>query len=257
MIKFFRNIRRNLLSERNSEKPARRTLPIGRYLKYAVGEIILVVIGILIALQINNWNIKRQTQEKEQAYLREIRNNLQQDALKLKVVLDFNNNKAKIVEDMLHIFVDTLTNQERFQIMNKNANDFTYYEVFDPVRIAFNNMLSAESIDIIDNPELRQALSEYYNYPYLEGVQNRIAVINRRVVDEHYPKFFTKEFVTYWMGFSSKMPSTADLDIATDQKLMSDLFGIKMIISVQNELIAETQKLNLKLMNLLNSNLKK
>ncbi|MGS2727548.1 DUF6090 family protein [Psychroserpens sp. BH13MA-6] len=46
MIKFFRKIRHNLLSEGKT----------GKYLKYAIGEIILVVIGILIALQINNWN---------------------------------------------------------------------------------------------------------------------------------------------------------------------------------------------------------
>lgn len=49
MIKFFRKIRQNLLSEGKT----------GKYLKYAIGEIILVVIGILIALQINNWNENR------------------------------------------------------------------------------------------------------------------------------------------------------------------------------------------------------
>jgi len=46
MIKFFRKIRQNSLSESKT----------GKYLKYAIGEIVLVVIGILIALQINNWN---------------------------------------------------------------------------------------------------------------------------------------------------------------------------------------------------------
>jgi len=46
MIKFFRKIRQNLLRENKT----------GKYFKYAIGEITLVVIGILIALQINNWN---------------------------------------------------------------------------------------------------------------------------------------------------------------------------------------------------------
>ncbi len=49
MVKFFRKIRQNLLMENKT----------GKYFKYAIGEIILVVIGILIALQINNWNKKR------------------------------------------------------------------------------------------------------------------------------------------------------------------------------------------------------
>ena len=46
MIKFFRRIRQQLLTENK----------FGKYLKYAIGEIILVVIGILIAIQINTWN---------------------------------------------------------------------------------------------------------------------------------------------------------------------------------------------------------
>ena len=49
MIKFFRKIRQNLLSEGRT----------GKYFKYALGEILLVVLGILIALQINNWNGER------------------------------------------------------------------------------------------------------------------------------------------------------------------------------------------------------
>jgi len=53
MIKFFRHIRQNLLIENKT----------GKYLKYAIGEIVLVVIGILIALQINNWNENRKEQQ--------------------------------------------------------------------------------------------------------------------------------------------------------------------------------------------------
>ncbi|MGB5395146.1 MAG: DUF6090 family protein, partial [Lutimonas sp.] len=55
MISFFRKIRQNLLSQRNTSK----------YLKYALGEIILVVLGILIALQVNNWNELRKQGHEE------------------------------------------------------------------------------------------------------------------------------------------------------------------------------------------------
>ena len=54
MIKFFRKIRQNLILENKT----------GKYFKYAIGEIILVVIGILIALSINNWNEKHQAKNK-------------------------------------------------------------------------------------------------------------------------------------------------------------------------------------------------
>ena len=59
MIKFFRKIRQNLLSEGKT----------GKYLKYAIGEIILVVIGILIALSINNWNENQKLRNQEITYL--------------------------------------------------------------------------------------------------------------------------------------------------------------------------------------------
>jgi len=59
MIKFFRKIRYNLMSTNQTRK----------YFKYALGEILLVVIGILIALQINNWNEVRKERLKEQELL--------------------------------------------------------------------------------------------------------------------------------------------------------------------------------------------
>lgn len=63
MIKFFRKIRQNLVSEGKAVN----------YLKYAIGEIILVVIGILIALQINNWNEERKFHTQICWYMRMIR----------------------------------------------------------------------------------------------------------------------------------------------------------------------------------------
>jgi hypothetical protein len=59
MIKLFRNIRQKLIKEGKTTNPAFAKASAGTYLKYAIGEIVLVVIGILIALQINNWNERR------------------------------------------------------------------------------------------------------------------------------------------------------------------------------------------------------
>ncbi len=58
MIKLFGKIRYELMEKNKTGKPA---WPVGRYLKYAVDEIVLIVIGILIALKINNWNALRKT----------------------------------------------------------------------------------------------------------------------------------------------------------------------------------------------------
>ena len=69
MIKFFRHIRKTHVMENKT----------GKYLKYAIGEIVLVVIGILIALSINNWNEKRQESVSEINYLIGIKTDLESD----------------------------------------------------------------------------------------------------------------------------------------------------------------------------------
>ena len=66
MIKFFRKIRYDLMKKNKT----------GKYIKYAIGEIILVVIGILIALQINNWNDYRKAVQDSKVYLKDMREDL-------------------------------------------------------------------------------------------------------------------------------------------------------------------------------------
>jgi hypothetical protein len=67
MINFFRKIRQNSLMEKNKT---------GKYFKYAIGEIVLVVIGILIALTINNWNESRKGDIRLNAGLQELKSEL-------------------------------------------------------------------------------------------------------------------------------------------------------------------------------------
>ncbi len=74
MIKFFRKIRQNSIKDNK----------ITNYLKYAVGEIVLVVIGILIALSINNWNEQRKNQDDVHLSLFQILNDLKQEELFLQ-----------------------------------------------------------------------------------------------------------------------------------------------------------------------------
>jgi len=78
MIKFFRKIRYNLMSENKT----------GKYLKYAIGEIFLVMIGILLALQVNNWNEERKRQSIKGAYKRALMKDLQKDINQLQRDID-------------------------------------------------------------------------------------------------------------------------------------------------------------------------
>jgi hypothetical protein len=89
MIKFFRKIRQKLLKENKYSK----------YLTYAIGEIILVVIGILIALSINNWNENRKTEEKRRIHYRQL-------LVDLKTDKDYCKNRIGNFEAILKKYAD-------------------------------------------------------------------------------------------------------------------------------------------------------
>ena len=69
MLKFFRKIRYDLMGKNKA----------GKYLKYTIGEILLVVVGILIALQINNWNETQKGKVKATTILEDIRSDMHKD----------------------------------------------------------------------------------------------------------------------------------------------------------------------------------
>ncbi len=80
MIKFFRKIRQQLIAEKR----------VSQYLLYALGEIVLVVAGILIALAINNGNEQRLTRSKERIYLKGLEEEFQVSRQKLETLIELN-----------------------------------------------------------------------------------------------------------------------------------------------------------------------
>ncbi len=95
MINFFRRIRQNLFSE---NPPSGRTGRFRQYILYAFGEIFLVVIGILIALAINNWNEQRKESDIETKVLKEISENLGEDISSLENDIRLNEAGIKNVQ---------------------------------------------------------------------------------------------------------------------------------------------------------------
>jgi hypothetical protein len=152
MIKFFRKIRQNLLMENKT----------GKYFKYAIGEVILVVIGILIALQINNWNNNRIEYKLESNILSEILVNLEKDVVNLNSKITFNKNQVKFNKEVLeHLEQKTpLTDSLRlayFKLLGRGN--------FEPITVAYEN-LKSKGVDIIHNDSLRIAISELYDFKY-------------------------------------------------------------------------------------------
>jgi len=148
MIKFFRHIRQNLLSDGKT----------GKYLKYAIGEIILVVIGILIALGINNWNETKKETIATHNILLEIKEDLLQDKAQLEYSLD---KHSKNLEAELRVLKAL---ESRDSLTKKLSSDLghihlarTYYSVSKGYELLKEMNLSS-SLD----KNLRISLTKYY-----------------------------------------------------------------------------------------------
>ena len=213
---------------------------MGKYVKYAIGEIILVVIGILIALQINSWNQQRLNLKKEHSYLTELKASLETDKIQTQQVLEFNVEKDSIVLELMRIFDASLTNEERFVIIQTYTTPFTNYQIFKPNRTTWTNFLAAENINLIQDKSLREGLTAYYSFDYEGSVQERIKIMNRKIIDENFPKFFTRELALKFTNMNTELPTIAEFDLHKNQVLLSDLFGLRYLINLQNEAIATT-----------------
>ncbi|MAZ72721.1 MAG: hypothetical protein CMC70_06205 [Flavobacteriaceae bacterium] len=129
MIKFFRKIRYKLMSENKT----------GKYFKYAIGEIILVVIGILIALQINNWNENRKVQKLEA----QIYTELKSDLLKTR------NDIQKTISQHREIF--NLSQNLIIDIYNKKPYSDTIYDSFTRAGVDFQIIPKTSAFENLKN----------------------------------------------------------------------------------------------------------
>lgn len=148
MIKFFRQKRQRLLSENKFSK----------YLIYAFGEIVLVVIGILIALSINTWNEKRIIRIKSHSYLSEIINDLKTDTLALrKGIL----RHERIVEFKdLELRKSDFTNTSIFNL--ENLIEPSIFKISPLANQAYQKIINSGLDKLRINEELSLKINKYY-----------------------------------------------------------------------------------------------
>lgn len=134
-----------------------------KYSRYAVGEIVLVVIGILIALQVNNWNEARKASNYEEALLRELEVSLQNDLNHFEFLYERMDNKRKSMND----FLDQLKNGQKVydSVMLKNYQGLTLGIEITMDRAAYES-LKSKGIHLIQDPQLRQHIIELYEIHY-------------------------------------------------------------------------------------------
>jgi hypothetical protein len=159
MIKFFRKIRQNLLDENKT----------GKYFKYAIGEIALVVIGILIALSLNNWNNNKKDLAYETKALQEIYKGLQLDHSALDI---FINDTEKGIQSIT--VLDSLL-QKDMPTYNKALDTLfgaVYGFRFYSIEKANYEDLKTNSLNLVKNDALRQQLIIVFESEYSKNEKN-------------------------------------------------------------------------------------
>ena len=153
MLKFFRKIRFDLMEKPQKDKAS-------RYFKYAIGEIVLVVIGILIALSINNWNEARIEQNRIKKYAKSLIQDLEND-------IDMLNISLFQVEEAYEA-IDSLKSYMRTTEYEDVSNTFLYLVVHDIIyrpyfwnRSTFDELKSSGSLRLIKNDSLEKKLVAY------------------------------------------------------------------------------------------------
>jgi hypothetical protein len=142
-----------------------------KYLKYAIGEIILVVIGILIALQINNWNESRKDSIKERAYLINLNKDINADiSYNNRNILERYDKKVEALKNGKAYYQGTYTITDTLAFLN----DLGYGSVFGNVNWAFkkttyNQLVNTGDFKIIETDSLRESILNYYNL--LNGIE--------------------------------------------------------------------------------------
>ena len=151
MLKFFKSIRQNLLNEGKTTK----------YFKYAIGEIALVMIGILLALQVNNWNEKRKTNIQLKSALKSVYNDMVSDSVIVYQSLPLVRLRDSTIESLIERSYATETNLDTLIAMMQNEFPLRWYNSPAYNKNTFTNLKNTGAFDILPN-DIKLSLSEYY-----------------------------------------------------------------------------------------------
>ncbi|GAA4279985.1 DUF6090 family protein [Gaetbulibacter aestuarii] len=180
MMKFFRKIRQNLISQGK----------VVNYVKYAIGEIALVVIGILIALQVNNWNENKKNVIQAKKHLETVKLNLEDDMQQAKRLLS----ETQTTIDYSNDFLDQF---KTLKPVDNNVQMYLIYLMFERNleinESGINALLNSNGMSFIDD-SLQAKLLNYYRY--IEQLKSRELNANTEIKTMYEP--YVKEHF-YWI----------------------------------------------------------
>jgi len=155
----------------------------GKYLKYAIGEIILVVLGILIALQINNWNEQNKANELEAEYYCRLLEDVQQDKEQIAALILRSEERLKASNQAVRLLLNERSN--KVEVGHQLALSISaIYTDFKPNNSAFEDLKSGANLNIIKDKSIIKALNTYFNN--LESLKSIIKINGQNAVDIYY-----------------------------------------------------------------------
>ncbi|MBC2839835.1 DUF6090 family protein [Robiginitalea sp. SC105] len=184
MMKFFRALRQRLLAGNR----------LSKYMLYAIGEILLVVIGILIALQIDNWNEDRKLKIHKREILHEFQESLKSDLVKLEANMKINakiKHSAKLILDYM---------DKGLQYQDSLSYHFGATTSIWPIQVkagVYQNYRSS-NLNLITSDDLREKISLVYESRYTN--LNRTLNQYREMIENASQNFFPTRFESYWSG---------------------------------------------------------
>ena len=204
MIKFFRKIRFDLMKKNETSK----------YLKYAVGEIVLVMLGILLALQVNNWNEIRKVNELQNIFIQSIASDLKIDRANLQSNISIQTEKYKSIQILLNE-VPNLGKENKTKLDSLMHSIIYENPTFFPVIGTYQSALSSGKLSQYSNNVLISDITILYDNNYSrmiyvgEALDDRFFKIGEKYKFEKRMKKFKKmseiqiiEFQDdiYWFG---------------------------------------------------------
>lgn len=172
MIRIFRNIRQKLAAENK----------VMAYLRYAIGEILLVVIGILIALQINTWNTNRNNSIKESVYIKSLRNEIKIQLETIDVQINFEKSYVHSAQQVIEVLNDSDNNkpdlEEKFYLNLTNLLERKTFKIIDAT---YTDLISTGELNLISNDNAKKEIVVYYQE--LKRIESVIQNNNTHIVD--------------------------------------------------------------------------
>ena len=153
MIKFFRKARYGFIDKNK----------IGKYLKYATGEILLVMIGILLALQVSNWKEYRNQRNQEYEILQSLKRDFHESKDRLLATMFMQKDVIRKSSNLIKMYEGKMPKSINDSIMNYiNFGAFSWYRS-EPVTGAYDAFINSGNSELISNDQLTKLLAEYFS----------------------------------------------------------------------------------------------